>query len=606
MGNIKVLDRLISDMIAAGEVVERPSSVVKELFENAKDAGATRIVIEIKDGGKSLIKVTDNGSGMDKDDAELSVIRYATSKLKDMDDLFNIKTLGFRGEALASICAVSKITLNTRREASLSGILLMAEGGEVISVTETGCPKGTEISVENLFYNTPARYKFLKKDTTEGAYIEEIVNRLILANPSISIKLIKDGREIRYSSGDSDYKSAIYAVYGASVTENLLKVDNERNDIKISGYVGNPNIAKPSRKFENFSVNGRVCKNRMFVTGLENAYFQKMAQGKYPFCMLNLEIDYSLCDVNVHPQKAEIKFSNENDIYDLIYLSVRDTLEQTLFVKEITHEQPVYEHKEEEYIQNNFVNRKPEETFPSFNRISELSFPKNTLRDARSVVFDFPADTMEEDIIVKEEAVVTEEIAENEPMYEPEFKITGQIFSSYIILEKDNEMLLLDQHAAHERINYEKIYEAYQKREITGQIMMSPKILEMPATDYSLAVDNKELFSEVGISLDDFNDNSVIIREIPSGIKEEQIERLIYEILEEIKLSGKVSDINLKFLFMIACKMSLKANTDITQTEMEALVKKAFLLNGKTTCPHGRPMFISFKKEYIENKFERS
>ena len=593
MGNIKVLDRLISDMIAAGEVVERPSSVVKELFENSRDAGATRITVEIRDGGKSLIKVTDNGSGMDREDARLSVIRYATSKLSGKDDLFNIKTLGFRGEALASISAVSKMTINTRKEDSLSGTLIICEGGEIISDSETGCPKGTEITVEGLFYNTPARFKFLKKDTTEGAYIEETVNKLILANPGISIKLVKDGREVCNSNGDGDYKSAVYAVYGANITENLLKVYGERNGIKISGYVGNPNIAKPSRKFENFSVNGRVCKNRMFMLGLENAYFQKLAQGKYPFCMLNIEIDYSLCDVNVHPQKAEIKFANENDIYDIIYLSVKNALEETLFVKSAEPAPtPVYEPKTD-HVQENFVNRKPQEAPPTFNRVSDMNFEMHVLRESRPIVFDF--DSEEEKPPVSEEKV-----------YEPEFKIAGQVFSSYIVVEKGEEMLLLDQHAAHERMNYEKIYEAYTKREITSQIMMSPKILDMSATDYRLAVDNKALFSEVGISLDDFNHNSVIIREIPSGIVDKQIERLVYEILEEIRQSGKVSDINLRLLFMVACKMSLRANTDISLAEMEELVKKSFLLNGKTTCPHGRPMFVSFSKVYIENKFERS
>ena len=599
MGNIKVLDRLIADMIAAGEVVERPSSVVKELFENAKDAGAARITIEIKDGGKTEIKVTDNGSGMDRADALLSVIRHATSKLKEKDDLFSIKTLGFRGEALASICAVSKMTIKTRKEDNISGTELIASGGEITEVSETGCPAGTEIKVENLFFNTPARYKFLKKDTTEGAYIEEAVNRLILSNPEVSIRLIKDGKEVCHSGGDNDYKSAIYAVYGANITESLIKIEGERNGIKINGYVGNPNIAKPSRKFQNFSVNGRVCRNRMLTTGLENAYFQKMAQGKYPFCVLNIEIDYSLCDVNVHPQKSEIKFSNESDIYDIIYLTVKNALEETLFVKTAAPAAANYEYKEDkilEFVQDNFVNRKPEEKFPAFNKVSELNFPKTVLRESRPVVFEFKYD---------EEPLETENPKE-EPEYEENFKVIGQVFSSYIVLEKGNEMLLLDQHAAHERMNYEKIYEAYRNREISSQMMMVPKILTMSATDYRLAVDNKELFSNVGISLDDFNHNSVIIREIPSGITDRQIERLVYEILEEIRLRGKVTDINLKLLFMVACKMSLKANTDITHAEMDDLVKKAFSLNGKTTCPHGRPMFVSFSKVYIENKFERS
>lgn len=623
MGTIKVLDRLLSDMIAAGEVVERPASVVKELFENAKDAGAGRITVEIQNGGKSMISVTDDGSGMDREDAVLSVVRYATSKLQTKEDLFSIQTMGFRGEALASICAVSKVTIITRKEDSLSGTKLVCEGGEVISVEEIGCPVGTKIIVENLFYNTPARLKFLKKDATEAAYIEEIMARLILSNPYISIKFIKEGRQVYYSKGDNDIRSAVYAVYGNQLSEQLIPVNREINGIRVSGYVGSPNLARPTRKFEHFSINGRICKSRILITALEFAYFQKMAQGKYPFCVLDIGVDYALCDVNVHPQKAEVKFSDESSIYDAVLTSVKDALEEKLFVKEpktvpIATSKAV-QFEEKEYEQSSFVKTTPTKTEakkpePIFNTVNEYTFlreekePKKeetpiTISESTPVITETVA--LEEEPSVPDVIEIAEEIAVSE---ETEFfRVIGQVFSSYILIEKGDELLLLDQHAAHERLNYEKIYQEYLKKEIHSQILMIPKIIELAPTDYRLAVEHLELFSHVGIIADDFQDNSIVIREIPCEVKERNIEKLVYEILEEIRRSGKVlpDNFNQKLLFLVACKMSVKANTDLSFYQMEELTKEAFSLNGKTTCPHGRPLFVAFSKTYIETKFER-
>ena len=284
MGTIKVLDRLLSDMIAAGEVVERPASVVKELFENAKDAGAGRITVEIQNGGKSVICVTDDGSGMDREDAVLSVVRYATSKLSQKEDLFSISTMGFRGEALASICAVARVTIITRKEESLSGTKLVCEGGEVVSVEEIGCPAGTKIMVENLFYNTPARLKFLKKDATEAAYIEEITARLMLANPHISVRLLKDGKQVYYSKGDNEIRSAVYSVYGSQLSQQLILVDREIGGVKVSGCVGSPNLARPTRKFEHFSINGRIC-----ILHWSLPIFKKWHRGNIPFVCWTLK-----------------------------------------------------------------------------------------------------------------------------------------------------------------------------------------------------------------------------------------------------------------------------------------------------------------------------
>ncbi|MBQ7792288.1 MAG: DNA mismatch repair endonuclease MutL [Clostridia bacterium] len=493
MGTIKVLDRLLSDMIAAGEVVERPASVVKELFENAKDAGAGRITVEIQNGGKSMISVTDDGSGMDREDAVLSVVRYAISKLQSKEDLFSIQTMGFRGEALASITAVSKVTIITRKEDSLSGTKLVCEGGEVVSVEEIGCPVGTKITVENLFYNTPARLKFLKKDATEAAYIEEIMARLILSNPYISIKFIKEGRQVYYSKGDNDIRSAVYAVYGNQLSEQLISVNREINGIRVSGYVGSPNLARPTRKFEHFSINGRICKSRILITALEFAYFQKMAQGKYPFCVLDITVDYALCDVNVHPQKAEVKFSDEASIYDAVLTSVKDALEEKLFVKEpktvpIATSKAV-QFEEKEYEQSSFVKTTPTKTEPKkpepiFNTVNEYTFlreEKEPKKEETPVTIPELSPVITKTVAVEEEpsapdvTEIVEEVVipeETEP-----FRVIGQVFSSYILIEKGDELLLLDQHAAHERLNYEKIYQEYLKKEIHSKVLMIPRII---------------------------------------------------------------------------------------------------------------------------------
>jgi DNA mismatch repair protein MutL len=608
MGNIKILDKLLSDMIAAGEVVERPSSVVKEIFENAKDAGSNRITIEIKDGGKAYIKIIDDGCGMDEKDLKLSVVRYATSKLSHQDDLFSIKTMGFRGEALASICAVSKVSITTRKSDEISGVMLISEGGEIVSINPIGCPVGTTVLVENLFYNTPARLKFLKKDATENAYIEETVARLILSNPQISIKFIRDGKEIYYSNGDNDYKSAIYSVYKGNISNNLLKIDAIKNDIHIKGYIGNANIAKPTRKFEHFSVNGRICKSKVFISALENGFFQKIGQGKYPFCVLDIGIDFSLCDVNVHPQKLEIKFANENDIYNAVYTSIKNALEDKLFIKETY--KPDFSYKKDEampqYKNVNISNigkiepQKIEEIKPIFNSISEIFVNRESNENNNIIPENNPI--IYQDIMPQKETV--EEVSDEAF----EYKIVGQIFSSYIIVEMNEEMLLLDQHAACERINYEKIQKEFKNKEINSQILMSPKLVEMSSTDFAIANDNIDVFTNLGIKLEDFSNNTILIREIPSEVKERSIERLIYDIINAIKLSGKMKneDFNERLLFLVACKMSLKANTELNHFEMASLVEDALKLKGKTTCPHGRPMFISFSKLYIENKFERS
>lgn len=630
MGSIRVLDKLIANMIAAGEVVERPSSIVKELFENSLDAGANRITVEIKEGGREFIKVTDDGCGMDNEDAELCLVRYATSKLKTSDELYSIKTMGFRGEALASISSVAKVTLSTRKIDNDSGTKIVCNGGEITEKAETGCPVGTSVTVESLFFNTPARFKFMKKSATEGAYIEELVGKLILANPGVSVRFIKDGREIFYSKGDGDLKSAVYTVYGRAVAENIIFVDYERDGIKIKGCVGNPNIAKPTLKYENFCVNGRICRTKTMVSALEYGYFQKIAQGKHPFCALNISLDYSLCDVNMHPQKAEVKFSDEGLIYRVLSEAVSKALNDELYVRKaepVRVERPIYNEKaptfEAQTIFKTEASPEKEEKSFDFGTIFKQANDFTFLREgssskedeenavAHGFALDFEiknekSDIAEDNVEKTEEAEfqISEKIEASSPI--PEYRIAGQVFKTYIIIETADEMLLLDQHAAHERINYEMLRES-SKKGTSSQILLVPKIIKLPPSDYRLALANKELFRNLGFETEDFSDNCIIVRAIPTNTRESQTERLIYEILNETSKAGNIrnEEFNQRLLYMIACKMSVKANTELSPEEADALAKKAFSLRGNTTCPHGRPLFISFPKSFIEGKFER-
>lgn len=637
MGKIKVLDKLTANMIAAGEVVERPASVVKELFENSLDAGAKRIIVEIKDGGKELVRITDNGSGMDREDARMCVLRHATSKISNPNDLFDIKTMGFRGEAMASIASVSKVTITTRKEDTDVGTKLVVKGGEIVENEEIGCPVGTTVTVEELFFNTPARMKFLKKSSTESAHIEEMIGKLILANPSVSVRFLKDGKEIFYSKGDGLLDGAIYCVYGRTVASNLVKVSGERDGVKISGYVGNPNIAKPSLKFETFCVNGRICRTKTMVSALDFAFFQKMAQGKHPFCVLNIGIDYEKCDVNIHPQKAEVKFSDENLVYEAIMITVRNALDNTLFVKNADNvlktEEKItkipdytpYVHNVKQYNQE----ETPKIDSLPFEKVSDFSIlkedgkkeEKNIPFKEEVVTFEF-SKTKEEKVEEREEPQV--EIPQKTQIFQQEtktpvpeieekgfieenYRIVGQIFSTYIIIEKGNEMILMDQHAAHERMNYEMLREHYKNKNFSSQILMMPIKVELSPTEHITAVENSEVFSNLGMEIEDFGGNTIIVRSIPTDVKKTAVERLVFEITDEISKKGDMpkEDFNQRLLYLVACKMSIKANMDLTKEAMEKLVKRAFALNGKTTCPHGRPLFVSYEKVSVENKFER-
>lgn len=610
MSYIKVLSSQISNMIAAGEVLERPSSAVKELVENSIDAGADRIIVEIKDGGKTMIKVTDNGSGMSEEDAKTCFLRHATSKISKEEDLEKIATLGFRGEALASIAAVSEVTLETRTKDSICGTKVVIKAGEIIDVTDIGCNVGTSITIRDLFFNTPVRMKFLKTDQTEAAYITEIIEKLILSKPEISFLFIKNGKEVLYSAGDNNEFSNLLNIYSKDICDNLIKIDYKKDYITIKGYVGNEKILRNNRKNEVFFVNGRVVKNKIFYTAVDEALKDKVMVSKYPFIILDISIDPSFIDVNVHPTKAEIKFSNDREIYDHIYLAIKSS------------------HKVEGMEINNASSFKNEEVhldeYESFSFIKPTEFKENEPKkfsltlNKKEYNNEFNAvDTPKFEALTpkfKEPQIpyvstksdcVKEETFTNEKV--EDYKIIGQIFSTYVIIEKEDKMYLLDQHAAHERLLYDKLKTEFDKKNIVSQKLLIPKIIKLTPDEYSTILENMDVFTGLGFDLSEFSETEFAVREIPFDLSSDMLAETVIEICDIIKENKKslITYKQEKALETLACKGAIKANMSFSDFELKKLVADVLELQDANTCPHGRPLFVSYQKSELEKQFKR-
>lgn len=606
MGKINVLDIETVNKIAAGEVVERPASVVKELVENSIDAGADMITVEIKNGGISFIRITDNGSGIDKDDVEMAFLPHSTSKIKEIDDLYKLYTMGFRGEALASIASVAKVDVITKAKGEIEGTVLNLEGGKVVSKSETGCPDGTTMVVRELFYNTPARMNFLKKDVTEAAHIAETVDRMILGNPCISFKYINAGREIRFSSGNGSIKDAAASVWGREVASSLIDVDYELDGVRVYGAVGMPYSARQNRGMQNFYVNGRWVKSKTICYAAENAYRTMLMTGKFPVLILNVEIDSKMVDVNVHPSKLEIKFSDERKIHDAVSWAVQNAIFNSQKEKEVakpelkteTIVEPVREQTKWEAPKKTepvkFTSFAPEKEFKA-----EDFF-------AKDVIDAFKNEEKPEEV----EKISFDDTVFNEPESEPlitandhaDVKICGQVFDTYIIVEQDGKMMLIDQHAAHERIRYEELKNT---REEVSQVLMFPETFSMQPTDTQLLIDNISVFEKLGFEIEEFGANTFAVRRVPSAIEASQTEDTIFEIIELLKKSKDPMEIYDKAMFSVACKGAIKANTKLSVAEMQTLVDRVFADDKIRTCPHGRPIIISFDKKFIEKEFKR-
>lgn len=717
MGNIVLLDELTINKIAAGEVIERPASVVKEMVENSIDAGANSITVEIKNGGISFIRVTDNGKGIAKDDTEIAFERHATSKIRQASDIETIHSMGFRGEALASIAAVANVELITKTENDDIGTRVVVEAGKVLEEGEIGCKTGTSITVKNLFFNTPVRYKFLKKDFTESGYIEDVITRMALVHPNISFKLINTGKTVIQTNGNGDIQAVIYGIYGKDIAENVLKVDYTYEDIHISGVIGKPEIARSNRGNQIFFVNERYVKDKTLSGAIEKGFKGLLTIGKYAFSILNIDMDPSKVDVNVHPAKLEVRFSDESKIFKSVYHAVNDTLLKNDLIKTSEGDDT----KAHTTSNSLFGNRKEMETSTmqknTFNSLLELQkkikadlekskadMNYNPFKKAEENKPEFLAKIENEDINIetnkKDETLVDRkedqipniknedkaettselpklnvkeleeaskeidkkiedlnnsniqdnnkkenfdemyfkifgtkppvsgnvedkkdpqelnkddnttlfETIEDDYKYKQQYKFIGIIFNTYIIFEMDDEMYIMDQHAAHERIMFEKVKKNfYSDEEKDSQLMILPDIITLTHKEMDIAKDNIELFRKAGFIIDEFGDNTIKISGTPSICIDLNTRDLFLETLDEINSVARTAkqEIENKFLATIACKAAVKAHMVLSKEEVESLMDELLKLTNPFTCPHGRPTVIKMSKYEIERKFER-
>ena len=574
MGNIVLLDDLTINKIAAGEVIERPANVVKELVENSIDAGANKIIIEVKNGGKTFIKITDNGKGIGREDMAISLERHATSKIRKVEDLEKTYTMGFRGEALASISAISTLTMQSKTKDEFTGTKLVAKAGNIIKAEECGMQVGTTISVENLFFNTPVRYKFLKQDATEFRYIKDWVQKVALANPNISFRLLNDGKSVFFTNGNGNILDIIYLMYGKEIKENLLEVNYESDNIKVTGVIGNTMISRDNRKEQILFLNKRNIKNNVLINSAEQAFKGGVGIGKYGFYILNLDMPADFYDVNVHPTKMEVRFKDEDKIYKVLYHAIKSTMLKFEFLGNNENE----EHNEE-YIQNelDFLTNEYE------NRAqNEIGYNINNIETDKNQRFELRK--REESRIIK-------------------YKYLGILFRTFIVIEVENELFLIDQHAAHERVLYEKIKENYkQKVSQNSQMMLLPEVINLTHREMEFVKNNMEMLINTGFDIELFGENSVKINGIPDLEYKAKTQNIFMDILDEMLTNERTSikDVEERFIATVACKAAVKANMDLSKQEVENLIQSLLSLNNPYTCPHGRPTTIKISKEYLE------
>lgn len=695
---IHILDEPTINQIAAGEVVERPSAVVKELVENAIDAGSTAITVEIKEGGLSLIRITDNGSGIDKEDISLAFLRHATSKIRSAMDLLSVTSLGFRGEALSSIAAVAQVELITKTPSSLNGYRYMIEGGEEKSMEEIGCPGGTTIIVRNLFYNTPARRKFLKSPTTEAGYISDLMERLMISHPGISFKFIANNQVKLQSSGNNNSKDILYHVYGRDIARELLPVDFESPVLKFSGYIGKPVINRGNRNFENYFINGRYIKSTIITKAIEEAYRPFLMQHKYPFTSLYIEIDPSLIDVNVHPQKLEIRLKNSEDIYRLTIDAIRGTISKKEMIPKVSFVKPQEIKKEEHALPEPFeenrrkqmagageqflretseyktasqsgqmqphkeglsitasnitkalqvnnknnieinnkgfnnsdrnINNNSCDEKSSVNAITTSVEPvKNAVADRSTVMEQSHSGQMHNNILKSdaESHYISEldrqvslfEVPKEESQAAPflskeaiqEHRIIGQVFSTYWLVEYKKELFIIDQHAAHEKVLYEKLMKAAREKTFESQLLLPPIVISLTLREQEILKKYEEILNQIGYEFEPFGGNEYSIRAVPADLYGLSEKDLLLEFLDDlIQELGSTSPNPTSVLEKVAslsCKAAIKANHTYSIQEASALIKELLTLENPYNCPHGRPVIISMSQYELEKKFKR-
>lgn len=679
MRKIAVLDQQTIDKIAAGEVVERPSSIVKELVENAIDAGATAVTVEITDGGKKMIRITDNGGGMERDQVPLAFLRHATSKIEKVEDLEHIASLGFRGEALSSIAAVAQVELITKTPSALSGVRYVINGGVQESLEDMGAPEGTTFLVRKLFYNTPARSKFLKSDTTEGNYVSTLMEQLALSHPEISFKYIQNKQVKLHTSGNYNVKDVIYNIYGRDITKALLEVSYENDFMKIEGFVGKPEISRGNRTFENYYINGRFVKNRIIAKGIEDAYKGFLMQHKFPFVSLHIQMEGNDLDVNVHPSKMEVRFARGTEVYDAVYETVHKALTTREMIQTVPFgkEEPVkklssvvkpgdvpepFEMKRRaempEYRTQvaNTVNRTSNVSIKGNDRtvsapdtamdkkqISSYStLPRGTITMAEQAVREqkiyqtkdpftkaeeklFEGTINDKNIHEKQpdamQVNMSQEVEKQqkpqqlelfeEKLLAPESRsrhqLIGQIFDTYWLVQFEDKFFIIDQHAAHEKVYYERFVKRFREQTVESQYLSPPLIVSLNLQEEALLKANRKYFEDFGFEIEPFGGKEYCINAVPANLYGLTEEELFLEMLDNLA-SEKDKDplgIFASRLATMACKAAVKGNHQMSDREANALIDELLTLENPYHCPHGRPTIISMTKTELEKKFKR-
>lgn len=677
---IKVLDQSTINKIAAGEVVERPSSVVKELVENAIDAGATAVTVEIKDGGVSFIRITDNGQGIEKDEVPTAFVRHATSKIMTIEDLLSVSSLGFRGEALASIAAVSQVECITKTAHALTGIRYEIHGSKEIASEEVGAPTGTTVIVRNLFYNVPARKKFLKTAMTEGSYITELITRLSLSHPEVSFKYIINGSNKIATSGNGRLQDAIYHIYGKDVSGNLLPVKRSIGDFAVEGYIGKAYVSKGNRSFEHYFVNGRYIRSNIVTKAIEEAYKSFVMIHKFPFTALHFTLDSNKLDVNVHPTKMEFKYADGEQLFDFVKDSVRQALLQEEMIQDVSlrtvkEERAItieQQRKDTLHIPEPFEKearaRRYQEAVTNRNiKTADETNPKKSISDsntlpalkespenkAESVIPSVLPESGNEKIndnlnsslipepdlsdtgeaftkdkteLPQKSSIVTSEnakenisdISKPEQMTleidrflsekaRPSHRLIGQVFRTYWMIEYDDKLYIVDQHAAHEKVMFERLMKQLSEKKVISQQLLPPKVLHLNSVEHGIVMNKLDLFLQTGFDIEDFGDDSIVIRSMPDDIMgvdpELLFDALLNALVEDI---GKVSlDFFVEKLSSMACKAAIKGNWAISAKEADTLIDELLTLDNPYNCPHGRPTMIALTKTELERKFKR-
>ena len=626
MPKIIQLSQHVANLIAAGEVVERPASVVKELLENAVDAGASKITIEIRDGGMTFLRVTDNGCGMAPEDAKTAFLRHATSKLRTEEDLAAISTMGFRGEALAAIASVSRIDLLTKTPSSIVGTSLHLEAGEITEETEAGCPDGTTIIIRDLFYNTPARMKFMKSDTVEGGRVAAAVQMQALAHPEVAITFLRDGKQILSTPGSGSLQEAVYCVYGREMKQ-MTEVASRWENYSLTGFVSKPTDARPSRALQTFFVNDRPVKSKLLVAALEEAYRNQIMVGKFPACVLHLRLPANAVDVNVHPAKTEVKFLSEKAVFDCVHYGVLAALNKQPDRPQVQFKPaPVPAQPPKPVAAPTMPPAKKEPFFRTMTTEEYKTFssaikdtPQPRKETAAATVFAVQQQLNLRETVITPAVMpvippaVPVPVVEEEPVQEAipmpaqiPWRMVGELYNSYIIVEQGEEAFLIDKHAAHERILFEKL-KANQET-ISSQMLLSPVPVRLNAEAASQLLANTALLTELGFEIDEFGDNTVLLRQIPMDLSpdaaSEAVEALAADLLKGRRESADT--VRDELLHTVACKAAIKAGWDNDEKELLALVKQVMENEDLKYCPHGRPICITLSKKQLEKQFKRS